>query len=350
MNDSPAALARCFALACALLGGAAQAAPETLRFLTWADYLDETLAVEFERETGVRIEFSYFESDDARDEILAESDGRGFDLVLVNGLLLEDYAMRGWLAPVEPARIPNLRHLEARWRSAFPASERYAVPYFWGTLGIGFRRDLAGTEFRSWGDFFRPAERLRGRITLLKSNRDVLGMALKSLGYSANTTDRERAREAGRLLGAQRPFVRSYEYVSLGPDSALVTGEVWAALMYSGDALMVREHNEHIAYVVPDEGGNLWVDYLATLQSSPRKDLAAQFIDFLNRPTIAARNAEYVYYATPNLAAREHLPSGYFEDPVIFPPPDVLARSEVYRPLPPRTQRTFNMIYGELVN
>ncbi|MDH3451314.1 MAG: spermidine/putrescine ABC transporter substrate-binding protein, partial [Gammaproteobacteria bacterium] len=217
-------------------------------------------------------------------------------------------------------------------------------------LGIAYRQDLVPEGFKRWKDFFQPAEKLRGKISMLKSSRDILGMALKSLGHSANTNDRNAVREAGRLLEAQRPFVRSYEYISLNEESALVSGEVWASLAYSGDALMVQEHHDEIAYVVPEEGSNLWVDYLTVFQASPRKDLAARFIDFLNRPEIAARNAEFVYYATPNAAARQHVSDEYTEDPVIHPTEDVIARSEVYRELAPRTQKTVNSVFAQLVN
>jgi spermidine/putrescine transport system substrate-binding protein len=323
---------------------------EELAFLTWADYLDPEIVTEFEQEHGIKIRFTYYESDDARDEILGASDGRSYDLAIVNGLMLQSYAERSWLAPVAASDIPNLVHIDTRWRNVFPAGERYAVPYFWGTLGIAYRQDLFPEGFQSWKDFFQPAEELRGKIAMLKSSRDIMGMALKSLGHSANTNDREEIREAARVLEAQRPFVRSYEYVSLDENSALVSGDVWATLAYSGDALMVQEHHEDIAYVVPEEGGNLWVDYLTIFQASPRKALAAKFIDFLNRPEIAARNAEFVYYATPNIAARQHVSTDYAEDPVIHPTTAVIARSEVYRELAPRAQKTLNSSVAQLLN
>ncbi len=323
---------------------------EELEFLTWADYIDPEIVVEFEQETGIHIKFSYYESDDARDVILSSSDGLGYDLAIVNGLMLQSYAKRNWLAPTAVDRMPNITHIDPRWRDAFPAAERYGVPYFWGTLGIAYRQDLVPEGFTSWKDFFEPVESLRGKITMLKSSRDILGMALKSLGYSANSSNRKAIREAGRLLEAQRPFVRSYEYILLGGKSALVSGDVWASLAYSGDALRVQEYHDDIVYVVPEEGGNLWVDYLTVFQGSPRKDLVAKFIDFLNRPEIAARNAEYVYYATPNAAARLHVSDDYANDPVIHPSPSVISRSETYQPLAPRAQKTVNSVFAELVN
>ena len=341
--------------ACVLLAGTlllvdGAGATERLAFLTWADYLSPELVEEFEREHDVRIEFSYFESDDHRDEILADSEGRGYDLVMLNGVMVQTYADRNLLMPLSVEQIPGLANIDARWSRAFPAAERYGAAYFWGTLGIGYRRDLVPEGFSSWRKFFAPSETLRGRISMLSNSRDVVGMALKSLGHSANSEDRAALLEAGKLLEAQKPFVRSYEYVQLGEQSALVTGEIWASMMYSGDALLVQDHDENIVYVVPDEGGNLWADYVAILQTSPRQDLAAKFIDFLNRPEVAARNAEHVYYATPNLAAAPYLSEEYYANPVIHPSQDVLDRSESYREIAPRAQKTLNSVFAAVIN
>ncbi len=324
--------------------------PQTLVVLTWADYLEPEIVAEFESEHNVKIQFAYYATDDHRDELMATSDAKGYDLALVNGLMVDPYSQRNWLAPISQTHIPNLSHIDTRWRDAFPGTAKFAVPYFWGTLGIGYRRDLIPEGFTTWKEFFKPTDSLRGHITMIKSSRDVIGMALKSLGHSANTEDRKAIQDAGKLLKAQKPYVKSYDYVALSETSALVTGEVWASLMYSGDALMVQEHHEDIAYVVPEEGSNLWVDYLTVLKSSTQKKLAMEFINFLNRPKIAARNAEFVYYATPNTAARAHLSKDYFANKIIHPDKAVISRSEVYRELAPRAQKTLNTEYVQLIN
>lgn len=323
---------------------------ESLTVLTWADYIDMELVEEFTESTGIGVKFSYYESDDHRDEILAESDGRNYDVIVVNGAMLGTYAQRNWLAPVDAAAAPNILGVKERWRDAFPGSARYGVAYFWGTLGIGYRSDLIPEGFTKWSDFFAPSERLRGRLSMLKSARDVVGMALKAAGKSANTTDLDAIRQAGDLLLAQKPFVRSYEYVALNEESALVSGEIWATLIYSGDALMVQEHDENIVYVVPEEGSNLWADYFVVLQSSPRKDLAWRFIDFFNTPEIAARNAQFVYYATPHSEAEKLLPDDHRQDPVIYPEQSVIDRSETYSELSPRAQKTLNEVFANLLH
>ena len=174
--------------------------------------------------------------------------------------------------------------------------------------------------------------------------------ALKALGYSLNSNDRKKLAEAEELLRQQKPYVHSYSYVSLTEESALVSGEVWATVIYSGDALLLREQNENITYVLPEEGGNIWVDYLTVTQSSGNKELAMKFINFLNEPQIAARIAEFVYYATPNKAAEQYLPDEYFADPVIYPSQAELDRSEFHAPLAPRAQKYTNEMIARLTH
>ena len=343
--------------ACALLWGLPAGAEQvpsalgsvSLKFLTWADYIDPEVVHEFEQKFDAHVEFTYFESDDARDDVLVESDGSGFDVVVVNSPQFPAYRQRGWLAPLTGRNVPNLRHVDGKWLRALPDAVGFGVPYFWGTTGIAYRADLVPEPITTWRQLFQPIEALRGRIVLIKNARDVIGMALKSLGFSANSDNLDELDQAERILLAQKPFVRSYSYVSLGEESDLVTGEAWVAMMYNGDAAMLREHSPSIVYLVPEEGGELWIDYLTVLESSSNKKLAADFVNFLNQPDMAARVALFVHYATPNDAAEKRLPGDFLQDPVIYPPEAVLDRSEFYRELPARVAKRRNAIFARLL-
>lgn len=223
------------------------------------------------------------------------------------------------------------------------------MPHFWGTVGIAYRADLVDRAPSSWMDLFQPSESLRGRIGMVETSRDVFGMALKALGHSANSIDPAAIREAEQLLLAQKPFVKSYNYIMLDADSALVTGDIAMTMIYSGDALMVQEHSDNIEYVVPREGGNLWVDYLVVMNQSRNKDLARAFINFLNEPEHAAQLAQFVYYATPNKAAEKLLPGEFLDNEVIYPTDTVLAKSEAYEPIPPRVQGKHATVFAHLI-
>jgi spermidine/putrescine transport system substrate-binding protein len=330
-------------------GLAVDTPPRDLVVLNWSEYMDPDIVARFEQTHNVKIEEIYFESDDTRDDMLVESDARGYDLVLVNGLNLRRYQMRGWLAPITEAEVPNLKLIDPKWRTAFDAADGYAVPYFWGMLGIGYREDLVSEPITSWKQLFDPPEALRGKIVMNFNNRDLIGMGLKALGYSANSTDPAELAAAEALLLKQQPSVREYSYVSLNEESSMVSGEVVAAMLYSGDALMLQEVDERIAFRMPEEGSNLWIDYWTVPSSSKNKRLAMAFLQFINEPENAAQLAEFVYYATPNQAAEKHLPAEFFEDPVIYPPAEYLERSEFYQELPPRTVRRYNSIFANVV-
>ncbi len=328
--------------------GFAQSETHELVLLNWSEYMDPELIAKFEKQFNVEVDEVYFESDDLRDAMLLETDARGYDLALVNDLAVDVYRMQGWLAPVDTNNVPNLTHIEDRWLDAFAGVRGFAIPYFWGTLGIAYRSDLIEKAPSSWMDFFKPTESMRGKIGLIESSTEVIGMALKALGYSANSNDAMAIDEAEELLLAQKPFVKSYVYIALNEQSALVSGDIAITMIYSGDALMVQEHHEMIKYVVPKEGGTLWADYLVVMKYSMNKDLAWAFINFLNEPEHAAQLARYVYYATPNKAAEKILPADFLENEVIYPTEEALAKSEPFQPIPPRVQKKRSLVFARL--
>nr|WP_298414006.1 spermidine/putrescine ABC transporter substrate-binding protein [uncultured Halomonas sp.] len=347
MNKYNASWMAPFLLATALSAQAAE--PTELIFLNWGDYMDPELLEEFEQRTGIRVKQTYFESDASRDELLLETDGKGFDVTTIDGTSIRILAKRGWLEPIDVTAIPNLKHIDPRWRTIHEEAEIYSVPYFWGTLGIAYRQDLVPFTVSSWMDLFRPLEALHGRVSMIHDPRDLIGAALKALGYSLNSTDPKELAEAEALLHAQAPAVTTYQYVSFNKNSALVNGQVAMSMMYNGDAMTVQQYNDNIAFVLPKEGSNIWVDYLSILSASTEKAAAKQFINFLNEPEIAARLAQYLYYATPNRAAEGLLPAAFKDDPVIYPNENALERSETYHRLPARTQRTRAAIFSRLV-
>jgi len=320
-----------------------------LILLNWSEYMDPGILADFQHASGVRVKEVYFENDGQRDELIQETGGRGFDLAVVNGAMLETYVRNGWIAPLEPALIPNLRYLNPRWTTAFAEAEAHAVPLFWGTLGIVYRSDLVKTPIQSWMDILRPSEELRGKIVMMNDARDLFTAALKALGYSANSADPEELAAAGSLLEAQKPFVKAYYVVALSEQSSLVTGDTVAAMTYNGDALVLAEHHEALRYLVPREGSELWVDYLVILAESERKPLAHRFLDFLNEPRRAAQLAEFLHYPSPNLAAEKLLPEEHRNDPLIYPPPEILRKLEPYRPLPPRAVKDRNEVFSRVV-
>jgi spermidine/putrescine transport system substrate-binding protein len=319
-----------------------------LVFLTWSEYMDPKLIEKFENRFNTKVKFAYFESDELRDDMLLNSDGAVYDVICLNGRSIKTYSRQDWLAPMTTKDVPNKKHIDLRWAEAFEGAAEYAVPFFWGTIGIAYREDVVKQPISSWKQLIEPAPELQGRIVLVKDARDLMVMALKSQGYSINTSNHQELDKAKSLLLAQKPYVHDYSYISLTEESALVTGDAVAALAYNGDALTVAEHDENIKYVVPEEGTAIWVDYLAVSKASKKKKLAMDFINFLNEPENAAQLAQYVYFASANKAAEKHLPQEFLSDPIIYPGMAFINSSEFYLKLPPRTQKKYNDILPQV--
>ncbi len=328
----------------------AQNSMPILTVLNWSDYIDPDVISIFEKKYNVKVNDVYFETDDARNQFLIQTGGRGYDVGIVNGVMVETYKKRGWIEAISQQDVPNLQYIDEAKRSSHEGTKGYSVPYSWGTMGIAYRADLVETPIETWMDLFQPQAALHGKIVMIKSSRELIGAALKAKGYSLNSMDKTELAEAGALLLAQKPHVAKYGYVQLGPQSALVTGKVSASIAYSGDALVLNELNSNIKYVVPKEGSSVWVDHWVVYAKSPNKALAHKFLNFMNEPKIAAQNAEYIYMATPNHAAVEFLSQTFLKDSIVYPRAEQLKELEPYHQLQGRGLRTRSQIYNRVVN
>lgn len=332
-----------------LLGTTAESAnAQSIKVYTWPDYMDPEIVSEFEQKHDTVVDFGYFDSDEARDQELAITNGGGFDVLLVNRLQIPKYVRRGWLNPVTLDDVPNKRHIDKRWSDTLGDASDYAVANFWGTMGIGYREDLFPEGISSWAELLKPDETLRNRLNMPAFTRELVAMAMKSEGLSVNNSDETMIVEAGRKLLEQKPFVRHYGYPLLDESSELVTGKAWAGAYYNGDVLTLQGYDEHIRFVVPEEGTVIWADYLTVAQSSTNKPMAFAFINFLNDPRIAARQAQFTNLATPNTEARRYLPEEYLSHSTIYPSTQVLEQSEFLEALPPRSQKQINVIGTQL--
>jgi spermidine/putrescine transport system substrate-binding protein len=319
-----------------------------LVFFNWSDYFDPELMAKFEQQYQVKVRQAYFDNDDIRTDILVEKNTEGYDVVIVDTPSLSLYRKAGWLEKIDTNQVPNYRYIDQRWIDAAGDDGEYTVPFFWGTLGIAYRKDLVSTPPDKWMDLYRPEKSLQGKIGMHRNTVDLVGTALKALSYSMNDTNSATLDQVERLLREQKPYVHTYDYLSLEDESAIVTGEITAGMFYSGDALMVMEHDENIEYVLPSEGSMIWIDHMVVMKSSKHKELAWQFINFVNDPENAAQLAEWVYSATPNLAAEKLLPDEFLQDPVIYPDKNALSKSEFNHSLPARIVKKRSRIVSQV--
>jgi spermidine/putrescine-binding protein len=288
------------------LGACAADTQNTLHVFNWDNYLDPAVIKDFENEFGARVIEDKFASNE---DMLAklQAGASGYDVVVPSDYAVRILVRQDLLAKLDRERLPNLKNLAPRFRHpAYDPQLDYSVPYLWGTTGIGYSRKgtaKAGAP-ASWDDLFNPAKlkRYQGRISMLNDMREAIGAALIYKGYSPNSTNPVQLDAARRLLLAQKPLLAKYD--SEGYEDSLVAGETMLAHGWSGELFTAQKESDDLEFVVPKEGSFLFVDNMVIPKSSTRKQLAQQFIDYLLRPEVAAKNSSSLGYPTPNAAAK----------------------------------------------
>lgn len=295
---------RAAAVAALLLGAAACGGkPRVLDVYVWSDYLDPDLNAAFEREFGCTVVESHFSSNE---ELRAKLQGgaAGYDLVCPTDYAVVQLVKDGLLQPLRPENLPNLKNLAEDFRRpAYDPEARYAVPFRWGVTGIAYDPKKVDPAPTTWADLFDPAkaERLRGRMTMLDDQREVVGAALLSLGFSPNTHDASQIAAARERLRALKPLIAALD--SDDPGSKLAQGESLAGHMWSGQAANAQASNPDVVFFVPKEGAFRYVDNWAVPKGAADADLAEKFIDYLHRPEVAAKLVNGSLYASCNAAA-----------------------------------------------
>jgi spermidine/putrescine transport system substrate-binding protein/spermidine/putrescine transport system permease protein len=299
-----------------------------LNVYIWSNYIGPETVKRFEARHHVRVNVDVYDSNEA---LLAkmQSGNVDYDVVCPSNYTVQILVAQGLLLPLDWSALPHATNLDPRFlgRAHDPAN-RYSVPYFWGTTGIAYRRSKTG-PVDSWSALWDP--RFRGRILMLDDAREAFGAALKWKGRSLNATDAATLSAAQRLLVAQRPLVRAYN--SSNFEDVLLSGDVWLAQGWNGQFARAMAQDPDIAYVVPREGSALFLDSLVIPRDAPHPDLAHAFLDFVMEADVAAEICRTMQYSSPNRAALPLLPAAIRDNPTIFPPADVVARTEVIEDL-----------------
>ncbi|MFD2114718.1 PotD/PotF family extracellular solute-binding protein [Paenibacillus yanchengensis] len=314
----------------------------TLTIYNWGDYIDPELMKQFEQETGIKIIYQTFDSNEAMMTKIAQG-GTVFDIAVPSEYAISKMQADGLLRQIDHSKLTNLHHLDERFMYLpFDPDNAYSVPYFWGTLGVIFHPDLVGDlTFDSWNDLWNP--KLKNQILLADGAREVIGMGLNSLGYSLNDTDQLHLQEAMKKLNQLTPNVRAI--VGDEIKMLLANEEAAVGLVWSGDASEIMDENEALDYTVPQEGSNLWFDNMVIPTSARNIEGAHQFINFMLDPEVAAQNAEYVGYSTPNKTALELLPEEISTDERFYPDEQLTTRLEVYNNLGIRMLSYYNELF-----
>lgn len=301
---------------------------EEIFLYTWVEYIDPELITQFEEECGVTVTETNYDSNETLLATL-QAGGADYDIIVPSDYMVQIMVDEGMLMELDYDVVSNIQHMEEQnVNQYFDPEQKYTVPYFWGTSGFAVDTNAVAESEPSWKMMFEPTAEHCGKISMLDDERETIGAALMYLGYSINDTDPAHLEEAKELLIKQSDCVKAYD--SQTNDDLIISGETVLAHMWTGDAILAglpdSGGREGIVYVIPEEGCTIWQDNMAIPVNAPNAYTAMVFMNYLNYPEIAAQNAEWVGYGTPNAAAKEFIDPAILEDEGIYPPPEVASR------------------------
>lgn len=317
---------KCLLLTLALIAlsiGQSNAKDEQLNIFTWAGYVSDDIRTGFEEEFGVDVIVDTYASNE---DLLAklQAGATGYDVIMPSDYMVSILIKLDLLAELERGAIPNFQNVSPLFLGKyFDAENRYSVPYTFGTAGIAYDSAVVQPAPDSWNVLWD--ETYANQFSMLDDQRETLGVALKLLGYSLNTTDAKELQAAKAKLIAQKPLVKQYKSEA---EELLLAGDVVMAHCWSGDAFRAAETRTTIRYVIPKEGSSQFIDAVCIPKAAPHQRLAAQFINYLLRPEINAKITVFTKYGTCVPAAKEHLPDSLREHQFIYPPKEVLESLE----------------------
>lgn len=286
----------------------------TINVYNWGDYIDEDVLTTFTDETGIKVNYDYFDSNEIMYAKLKNS-GTSYDIAFPSDYMIEKMIKEDLVYKLDFDNIPNYEHIDDRFKGlSFDPGNEYSVPYMWGTVGILYNTEMVDDPVDSWEILWN--EKYKGKIFMYSSQRDSFIPPLRLLGYSINTTDVNELNEAKDLLIEQMPLVQAY--VGDPVKDKMIGNEGALALVYSGDAIASMSLNDKLSYALPKEGSNMWFDNVVIPKTAKNKEAAEIFIDFLCRPDIAKANTEYIGFSTPNKTAIEELGDEYLSNPAYW--------------------------------
>jgi spermidine/putrescine transport system substrate-binding protein len=314
-----------------------QVSSDTLYIYTWAGYTDQDLLDRFREETGLKVVADVFDSNEAMLARLQAGGAGAYSIIYPSEYMVQKMATLGLLTELDHSLLVGLEDLFPQFQNpGYDPGDRFSVPISWGTTGLIFNSKTLKNYPQDWNYLWENKEKLSKRFTLLNDVREVMGATLRMLGYSYNATDANQIRQAYEKLVTLRPAIASFTTDSWRPQ--MIVGDLLIAMCYSSDAAEIMEENEDLRYITPDSGSSLWTDTMVIPKSAPNPDAAYKWINFMLQPDIAATLVERLKFATPSRLAYERLPESLRNDPTLFPPESVIARSEAISPVGEATE------------
>ena len=319
---------------------------ETISVYNWGDYIDSEVIDVFEAETGIKVIYETFETNEDMYAKIAMG-GSSYDVIIPSDYMIERMIQEELLQPVNWNNVPNVKNIDPRFMNeSYDPEGKYAVPYTWGTMGVLYNTEMVISEPDSWDVLLDETYKMD--MFMLNAPRDTMAIALVMCGHDLNSTDPADLADAKKLLIDQKPLVLAYVVDEV--KDKMIAGEATVALVWSGDATYCMSESDELNYVVPKEGSNIFYDAMCIPHNARNVSGAEKFIDFMCRADIAAMNYDYVGYAIPNTAAVELWGAEeYNASPVNNPPQETLDKCQVFKYLGDNT-RVYDTIWTEVIS
>ncbi|CUU23703.1 spermidine/putrescine ABC transporter substrate-binding protein PotD [Duffyella gerundensis] len=314
------------ALAAGLSTAQASDDSKTLYFYNWTEYVPPGLLEQFTKETGIKVIYSTYESNETLYAKLKTWKDGAYDLIVPSTYFVAKMRNEGMIQKIDKSALSNFHNLDPNLlNKPFDPNNDYSIPYIWGATAIGVNSDAIDPKsVTRWADLWKPE--YKQSLLMTDDAREVFQVALRKLGLSGNSTDPKEIEAAYNELRKLMPNVLTFN--SDNPGNPYMEGEVNLGMVWNGSAYVARQAGTPLQIVWPEEGGIFWMDSLAIPANAKNKAGALKLINFLLRPDVAAKVAETIGYPTPNLAAKKLLPAEVANDPSLYPPEAVIQKGE----------------------
>ncbi|MGL5062193.1 MAG: ABC transporter substrate-binding protein [Microcoleus sp.] len=307
-------------------------AADQLFIYTWEGYTDKSLLDRFAEKTGVRVIADVFSSNEEMLARVQAGGGRAYSIIYPSDYMVVQMTELGLLSELDHSIIGGLDRLKKQFQNpVYDPGNRYSVPLSWGTTGLIYNSEQLKEAPEDWNYLWEHKKELNRRMTLANDLREVIGAALRMLGYSLNSTNEEQVRKAYQKLAELKPALASFTTDAWRPQ--MLTGDLKVAMCYSSDANEVIEDNDKLRYVVPKSGSSLWTDTLVIPKGAPNPDAAYKWINFMLQADVAASLVERLSFATPSEEAFNLLPPEVRENEILFPSEATLKNCEGVAPV-----------------
>ena len=338
-------LSMCIVMIGVFFTGCSKNYSEEINFFNYGENIDEETIKEFEKKYGIKVNIETFDDMEAMYQKVS-SGGVKYDVVLVSDALMPRMIKNNLVQELNKDNIPNISQMDEEYLNLeIDPGNKYSVPYMFGTVGLIYNKDVVKEEVDSWDILWD--EKYKDKIFMFDTYRDTLGVALKKLGYSLNSTDPKEIEEAKELLLSQRELVDPIYGVDNGT-VMIPAGESDINMIWSGEGLNLQDENPNLVYVVPKEGANFWIDSLCIPTNAKNVEGAEKFINFVSDKEIALRIADEIGYTTPNKEARLEQPESVRNNPNAYMPKEIMDRCEIYVDLSKDVKRLYDDAWLEI--